>query len=167
MVGQDTPQAPLKVLFIGNSYTSVNDLPAMVNRRDLDRLAAGTWERNHRAAGPCRLARRPAKALDATGTRRDHPRRQDLERQDRHGDRAGNVPHGGQNRLDADGRQDRHAGTWGNRQEADRRRVARRQDSATLLEPYRPCRLARRTDAGRANTLDLPPLWRVHRVSTD
>ena len=30
LVGQDTPSAPLKVLFIGNSYTSVNDLPAMV-----------------------------------------------------------------------------------------------------------------------------------------
>ena len=28
--GQDTPSEPLKVLFIGNSYTSVNDLPAMV-----------------------------------------------------------------------------------------------------------------------------------------
>jgi hypothetical protein len=28
--GQDTPSIPLKVLFIGNSYTSVNDLPAMV-----------------------------------------------------------------------------------------------------------------------------------------
>lgn len=28
--GQDTSPAPLKVLFIGNSYTSVNDLPAMV-----------------------------------------------------------------------------------------------------------------------------------------
>jgi len=28
--GQDAPSAPLKVLFIGNSYTSVNDLPAMV-----------------------------------------------------------------------------------------------------------------------------------------
>jgi hypothetical protein len=28
--GQEPPTAPLKVLFIGNSYTSVNDLPAMV-----------------------------------------------------------------------------------------------------------------------------------------
>ena len=28
--GQDAPSAPLKALFIGNSYTSVNDLPAMV-----------------------------------------------------------------------------------------------------------------------------------------
>ena len=28
--GQDIPSTPLKVLFIGNSYTSVNDLPAMV-----------------------------------------------------------------------------------------------------------------------------------------
>jgi arabinogalactan endo-1,4-beta-galactosidase len=28
--GQDAPSTPLKVLFIGNSYTSVNDLPAMV-----------------------------------------------------------------------------------------------------------------------------------------
>lgn len=30
VVGQDAPTAPLKVLFVGNSYTSVNDLPAMV-----------------------------------------------------------------------------------------------------------------------------------------
>ena len=30
VVGQDTPQAALKVLFVGNSYTSVNDLPALV-----------------------------------------------------------------------------------------------------------------------------------------
>jgi len=30
VVGQDTPSVPLKVLFIGNSYTSVNDLPAVV-----------------------------------------------------------------------------------------------------------------------------------------
>jgi hypothetical protein len=30
LCGQDAPSAPLKVLFIGNSYTSVNDLPAMV-----------------------------------------------------------------------------------------------------------------------------------------
>jgi hypothetical protein len=30
VVGQETPTAPLKVLFIGNSYTSVNDLPAVV-----------------------------------------------------------------------------------------------------------------------------------------
>jgi hypothetical protein len=28
--GQETTPAPLKVLFVGNSYTSVNDLPAMV-----------------------------------------------------------------------------------------------------------------------------------------
>jgi hypothetical protein len=28
--GQDTSRTPLKVLFIGNSYTSVNDLPAMI-----------------------------------------------------------------------------------------------------------------------------------------
>jgi hypothetical protein len=27
--GQETPPAPLKVLFVGNSYTSVNDLPSM------------------------------------------------------------------------------------------------------------------------------------------
>ena len=30
VVGQDTPQAAFKVLFVGNSYTSVNDLPSMV-----------------------------------------------------------------------------------------------------------------------------------------
>ena len=30
LVGQETPPAPLKVLFIGNSYTYVNDLPAMI-----------------------------------------------------------------------------------------------------------------------------------------
>ena len=30
VVGRETPPAPLKVLFIGNSYTSVNDLPAVV-----------------------------------------------------------------------------------------------------------------------------------------
>jgi hypothetical protein len=62
------------------------------HRRDRDRLAAGTWDK-HRDAGR-RVARRPAKALDATGTRRDHRRRQDLDRQDRHGDRAGIVTHG-------------------------------------------------------------------------
>jgi len=28
--GQETPPVPLKVLFVGNSYTSVNDLPSMV-----------------------------------------------------------------------------------------------------------------------------------------
>jgi hypothetical protein len=28
--GQEAPTAPLKVLFVGNSYTSVNDLPAVV-----------------------------------------------------------------------------------------------------------------------------------------
>jgi len=30
LLGQETPPAPLKVLFVGNSYTSVNDLPSMV-----------------------------------------------------------------------------------------------------------------------------------------
>jgi hypothetical protein len=30
MAGQETPTVPLKVLFVGNSYTSVNDLPSMV-----------------------------------------------------------------------------------------------------------------------------------------
>ena len=30
VVGQETPVNPLKVLFIGNSYTAANDLPAMV-----------------------------------------------------------------------------------------------------------------------------------------
>ena len=48
--GQDTPPAPLKVLFIGNSYTSVNDLPGMVaglaeaaggRRIDVDRHLVG------------------------------------------------------------------------------------------------------------------------------
>jgi len=31
--GQEATPAPRKVLFIGNSYTGVNDLPAMGHRR--------------------------------------------------------------------------------------------------------------------------------------
>jgi hypothetical protein len=52
--------------------------------------------------------------------------------------------------------------------EAERRaRDARRQDAAALLA-YRPGGLARRTGVkpSGVHSLDLPPLWRVCRVST-
>lgn len=63
--GQDAPTAPLKVLFIGNSYTSVNDLPAMVAA--LAKAAGGREiEVGRQLVGGCTLERHvnERKALD-------------------------------------------------------------------------------------------------------
>ena len=59
-------------------------------------------------------------------------------------------------------------GTRNARQEADRRRDTRRQEAGTLLDAYRPARLARRTGTAPTGVdpLDLPPLWRVCRLPT-
>lgn len=61
-----------------------------------------------------------------------------------------------------------NAGTWDTRQEADRCRDTRRQGAASLPDPHRRRRLARRTGAAPSgvDTLDLPPLWRVCRLPT-
>ena len=54
--GQETTSAPLKVLFIGNSYTSVNNLPAMVE--GLANAAGGRKIHTDRhLAGGCTLER--------------------------------------------------------------------------------------------------------------
>ena len=65
VVGQDTPQAPLKVLFVGNSYTSVNDLPAMVT--GLAEAAGGRKiEAERHLVGGCTLEKhvKDQKAID-------------------------------------------------------------------------------------------------------
>lgn len=70
-VGQETPSAPIKVLFIGNSYTSANDLPAMIaglaeaaggRKIEVDRHLVGgcTLEnhvKNHKAIDKIRAAK--------------------------------------------------------------------------------------------------------------
>jgi len=96
VVGQETPTAPLKVLFIGNSYTSVNDLPSMVaglaeaaggRKIEADRHLVGgcTLEKHvkdqkaideiqHEDASPSRrTARRCSSSTTATSIPRDHP----------------------------------------------------------------------------------------------
>jgi hypothetical protein len=63
--GQDATSAPLKALFIGNSYTSVNDLPAMVAA--LAEAAGGRKiEVDRRLVGGCTLEKhvRDQKAVD-------------------------------------------------------------------------------------------------------
>jgi hypothetical protein len=63
--GQDIPAASLKVLFIGNSYTSVNDLPAMV--AELADAAGGRKiEVDRHLVGGCTLEKhvRDQKAID-------------------------------------------------------------------------------------------------------
>ena len=63
--GQDAPSAPLKVLFIGNSYTSVNDLPAMVTA--LAEAAGGRKiEVDRHLVGGCTLEKhvKDQKAID-------------------------------------------------------------------------------------------------------
>ena len=63
--GQETPPAPLKVLFIGNSYTSVNNLPAMVE--GLANAAGGRKiEVNRHLVGGCTLEKhvKDQKAID-------------------------------------------------------------------------------------------------------
>jgi hypothetical protein len=65
VVGQETPPAPLKVLFIGNSYTSVNDLPAMV--AGLTEAAGGRRiEVDRHLVGGCTLEKhvKDQKAID-------------------------------------------------------------------------------------------------------
>ena len=63
--GQDAPPAPLKVLFIGNSYTSVNDLPAMVAAL-ADAAGGRKIEVDRHLVGGCTLERhvRDRKAID-------------------------------------------------------------------------------------------------------
>ena len=65
VVGQETPTAPLKVLFIGNSYTSVNDLPSMV--AGLAEAAGGRKiEADRHLVGGCTLEKhvKDQKAID-------------------------------------------------------------------------------------------------------
>ena len=63
--GQDTPSAPLKVLFIGNSYTSVNDLPAMVAAL-ADAAGGRKIEADRHLVGGCTLEKhvKDQKAID-------------------------------------------------------------------------------------------------------
>ncbi len=55
-LGQDTPSTPLRVLFIGNSYTSVNDLPGMVAAL-ADAAGGRKIEAGRRLVGGCTLER--------------------------------------------------------------------------------------------------------------
>jgi len=63
--GQDIPATPLKVLFIGNSYTSVNDLPAMVTAL-ADAAGGRKIEVDRQLVGGCTLEKhvRDQQAID-------------------------------------------------------------------------------------------------------
>ena len=64
--GQDAAPAPLKVLFIGNSYTGVNDLPAMIVA--LAEAAGGRKvEADRHLVGGCTFERH-VKETEETGT---------------------------------------------------------------------------------------------------